>query len=45
MNSDVLTGALIIIINLIPFALRKTKYLILTSALSVLILLGRTFLG
>ena len=36
---NVIIGSLIIILNLIPFIIRKHKYLILTASISLLLVL------
>jgi len=41
---NIIVGSLIVIINLIPFIMKKPKYLLLTSILSILLALILKFL-
>jgi len=44
LTPNIIIGSLIIIINLIPFIIKKPKYLLLTSILSILLALILKFL-
>ena len=44
LNSDVVVGIAVIILNLIPILTKKYKYLLVTAILSLIIMYGGTLL-